>query len=77
MSSSRSWAYTCSGGWSTKRGESSVATTFARSAALSLFAGTSGTTRNGGRGLLVAVARDKPVNVAAFLVVIPAARSSR
>ena len=77
MSSSRSWAYTCNGGWSTKRAESSVATTRFRSATLSLFAGTTRVARSGVAGFLPAVARDRPVKAAADLVVTPAARRFR
>jgi hypothetical protein len=77
VSSSRSWAYTCNGGWSTKRAESSVATTRFRSATLSLFAGTTRVARSGVAGFLPAVARDRPVKAAAALVVTPAARRFR
>jgi hypothetical protein len=57
--------------------KSSVCATRARSTGLSLFAGTVRVARNGGAGFLPAVARDKPVNAAAALVVVPTARSSR
>jgi len=52
-------------------------TTRARSAGLSLFDGTILAPRRGVAGFLPAVARDMPVNLAAALVVVPAARRSR
>ena len=64
-------------GWSTKRGESNTLTTRARSARLSLFAGTTRVARRGLAGFLPAVAREMPVNLAASLVVVPAAQRSR
>jgi len=51
-------------------------TTRVRSAPLSLFAGTTRVARSGVAGFLPAVARDRPVNAAAALVVTPTARRS-
>jgi hypothetical protein len=62
---SKNWAQTCKGGWSTKRGESSVAITRARSGPLSLLAGTVRVARQGAAGFLPALARDMPVNLTA------------
>ena len=51
-----------------------MVTTRVRSAGLSRFAGTTRVARSGVAGFLPAVARDRPVNSAAALVVTPAAR---
>ncbi|MEP6648626.1 MAG: hypothetical protein ABJA74_01745 [Lapillicoccus sp.] len=68
-------AYTCNGGWSTNSSLFNTASTWARSASVSRFAGTTGAGAGpaaGGVLARAAVARGTPVSQAAARVLTPA-----